>query len=207
MAAEAIDQRLTPEQYLERERRAEFKSEYRDGELIAMAGASLSHNRITTNLVRHLANQLDGRPCDVFAQDMKTRTTATRYAYPDVIVVCGEPEFLDAHNDVVTNPAVIIEVLSESTEADKSSYSRNSATFDRGEKFAAYQRRETLHEYVLVAQDKRCVERYLRRDDGLWLYERLDGLDAVLDLSSVGCTVRLSDLYHRVDVGSPGSEG
>ena len=184
---------LTPEEYLERERRSvEHKSEYRDGEILAMSGASLAHNRINSNLVRHLGNQLHGGPCEVLAQDMKTRSTPTRFSYPNVIVVCGEPEFLDENQDVITNPAVIIEILSPSTEA-----------YDRGEKFASYQQGDSLQEYVLVAQDRLSVEHYRRqREDNVWLYERLDRSDSRLRLTSVGCDVALSDIYERVQVAA-----
>lgn len=188
---------LTPEEYLEQDRRAERRSEYRDGEIIAIThqdgypGASLAHNRITANLVRHLGNQLDGAPCEAFAQDMRTRTAPTRYSYPDVVIVCGEPEFLDERQDVITNPTVIIEVLSDSTEA-----------YDRGEKFAGYQRRESFREYVLIAQNRCSVEHYTRQEGGLWLYERLDRLDARLNLPSAGCELALSDIYYRVNVGA-----
>ena len=195
VAVETV-RRLTPEEYLEQERRAERKSEYRDGEVVAMSGASFAHNRINSNLVRELGNQLYGKPCDVFAQDMKTRTTPTRFSYPDVIVVCGEPELLDENNDVVTNPTVIIEILSPSTEA-----------YDRGEKFAAYQRSASLQEYVLVAQDQIAVEHYIRRGGNLWLYERLDRPAARLSLPSLGCEVALSDIYYRISVGSEGEKG
>lgn len=196
VAAETVARHLTPEEYLERERNAEIKSEYRDGEIVAMAGASLTHNRINANLVRELGVQLRDKPCDVFAQDLKTRTTPTRFSYPDVIVICGEPEFLDENEDVVTNPTVIIEILSESTEA-----------YDRGEKFAAYQQRASLQEYVLVAQDRISVERYTRQEGNLWLYERQDRPDARLSLPSVGCEIALSDIYYRVNVGSGSEKG
>jgi Uma2 family endonuclease len=154
-----------------------------------MSGASLAHNRINSNLVRELGVQLRDKPCDVFAQDLKTRTTPARFSYPDVIVICGEPEFLDENQDVVTNPTVIIEILSPSTEA-----------YDRGGKFAAYQQSASFQEYVLVAQDRIAVEHYIRREGNLWLYERLDQPDGKLILPSVGCEVALSDIYYRVDV-------
>jgi len=189
VAVETVARGLTPEEYLERERRAEFKSEYRDGEIVAMTGASIAHNRINANLMRELGVQLRDKPCDVFAQDLKTRTTPTRFSYPDVIVICGEPEFLDENEDVVTNPTVIVEILSPSTEA-----------YDRGEKFAAYQQRESFQEYVLVAQDRLSVEHYTRQEGNLWLYERLDRPDARLNLPSIGCEAALSDIYYRVDV-------
>lgn len=181
--------RLTPEEYLKQEREATLKSEYRDGQLRAMAGASREHNRINTNLVRELGTQLKNSPCDVFSQDMKTRTSPTKFAYPDVVIVCGEPEFLDNEEDVVTNPTVIFEILSPNTES-----------YDRGDKFADYQQRTSLKEYVLIAQDKVSVERYTRQESGLWLYERLARRDDTLTLSSVNASLPLDEIYYRVDV-------
>lgn len=177
----------TPEEYLERERRAACKSEYRDGEIRAMTGASVPHNRLNANLVRELGSALKNRPCDVFSQDLKTRTTPTKYAYPDVVVVCGEPEFLDEHEDVITNPTVIFEILSPSTES-----------FDRGQKFADYQTSDSLQEYVLVAQDQIGVERFTRQESGLWLYQRLSRREDSLTLESVGVTIPLDDIYYRL---------
>lgn len=188
-------ERVTPEEYLARERRAEFKSEYRDGEIVAMSGASLAHIRINANLMRHLGNQLDGTPCEALGQDLKIRATTRRYSYPDVTIVCGEPDFLDENQDVATNPTVIFEILSNSTEA-----------YDRGEKFTAYQQRKTLREYVLVAQDRFSVEHYTRQENGMWLYESLDRPDARLILSAVGCEVALGDIYSRVNVAVTPSE-
>jgi Uma2 family endonuclease len=177
----------TPEEYLERERRAECKSEYRDGEIRAMAGASVPHNRLTANLVRELGNALKNRSCDVFSQDLKTRTTPTKYAYPDVVVVCGEPEFFDEHEDVIVNPTAIFETRSPSTES-----------FDRGDKFADYQQRDSLQEYILVAQDRVSVERFTRQPGGLWLYQRLHSREDALTLESVGVTIPLDEIYYRL---------
>lgn len=181
--------KLTPEEYLIWERQASLKSEYRDGELLAMAGASREHNRINTNLVRELSTQLKQSPCDVFSQDMKTRTASTKFAYPDVVIVCGEPEFLDDKEDVVTNPTIIFEILSPNTES-----------YDRGDKFADYQQRASLQEYILVAQDKVSVERYTRQISGLWLYERLARREDTLILSSVDASLLLDEIYYRVTV-------
>lgn len=192
VAAATPPERVTPEEYLRRERLAEFKSEYRDGEIVAMAGASLAHIRIDANLMGELVSQLKGKPCEPMGSDAKIRATRKRYSYPDVTIVCGEPQFLDEKGDVITNPTVLFEILSPSTEA-----------YDRGEKFAAYQQRATLRDYVLVAQDKVSVEHYTRQENGKWLYERLDRPDAVLRLPSVGCEVILSDIYARVTFPKP----
>ncbi|WP_395095037.1 Uma2 family endonuclease [Armatimonas sp.] len=182
-------QKLSPEEYLTWERQRACRSEYRDGEVVAMAGASPPHNRIVANLVGELHQQLKGKLCDVYPSDLKTRVTAMRYTYPDVIVVCGEPVFGSEASDVLTNPTVIFEVLSPSTEAN-----------DRGEKFADYQQSASLQEYILVAQDKVSVERYTRQTSGLWLYERLARREETLTLSSVSVAITLDEIYYRVAV-------
>jgi Uma2 family endonuclease len=134
-------QRLTPEEYLARERQVDTKSEFYDGELFAKAGASRSHNLIVGNVTGELRAQLRGRPCEVYPADMRVKVSETGlYAYPDVVVVCGEPRFEDEHLDTLLNPTVIVDVLSPSTEA-----------YDRGEKFAQYRKLASLREYVLIA--------------------------------------------------------
>lgn len=183
----------TPEQYLEIERRAAFKSEYYAGQMFAMAGASREHNVITGNVIRRLGNALDGRPCETYPSDMKVLVSASGlYTYPDVSVACGEPQFLDRQGDVLLNPLVIVEVLSDSTEA-----------YDRGAKFALYQRIESLQEYVLVSQDRARVERYVRQPGGQWLYSRTDGLEAEVPLDALGCRLPLAEVYARVQFALP----
>jgi Uma2 family endonuclease len=178
----------TPEQYLEIERRAAFKSEYYVGQMFAMAGASREHNVIARNVIRRLGNALDGRPCETYPSDMKVLVSAGGlYTYPDVSVACGEPQFLDRQGDVLLNPLVIVEVLSDTTEA-----------YDRGAKFALYQRIESLQEYVLVSQDRARVESYVRQSGGQWLYSRTDGLEGEVSLDALGCRLLLSEVYARV---------
>src|ERR1039458_7517573 len=129
---------ITPEEYLEVERKAEFRSEYLDGQVYAMAGTSPAHGRIALNLGRRLDEQLEGGPCEVFVADLKVRVeTAGPYFYPDLVVVCGGPQLQEGHKDILVNPKVVIEILSPSTES-----------FDCGKKFHAYARRESLSEYV-----------------------------------------------------------
>src|SRR5690349_21083307 len=132
---------LSPEEYLERERKAEFRSEYRGhGIVVAMAGASRWHNQITFSISGQLYNQLRGGHCRAYTNDMKVRLPGTlRYVYPDVVAACGDQEFQDEREDILTNPTLIIETLSDSTEA-----------YDRGEKWERYQQIPTLREYVLV---------------------------------------------------------
>lgn len=178
----------TQEQYLALERSATYKSEYLNGQILAMAGASLEHNTITANFVRVIGNRFTGRPCHVFSSDMRVKVIATGlYSYPDVVAVCGEMHFDDVQRDTLTNPGVIVEVLSPSTEA-----------YDRGEKFVHYRRLGSLAEYVLVAQDRVRVEHYLRQAAG-WVLTEMSDLDSHLNLVSIDCAVSLRDLYDKVE--------
>lgn len=181
------DYYLSPEEYLSMERRAEFKSEYVDGVAYAMAGGSERHNLITANIIIALGVQLRDRPCRVYPSDLKVRLpNSKRFFYPDVSVVCGETQFADEERDVILNPVLIVEVLSDSTEA-----------FDRGRKFSSYQQIESLREYLLVSQSEFVAEHYLRQEDG-WFYTRAAGTDAALGLPALNCRIALSDLYSKV---------
>ena len=181
--------RMTDEQYLAVERAAETKSEFFDGEMYAMSGASRWHSLLTVNLLARIHLQLEGSPCRIYNNDLRVQIESPRsYVYPDLVAVCGEPRFRDDAFDTLINPALIVEVLSPSTEA-----------FDRGGKFARYRRLDSLKEYVLVSQDRALVERYRRRGEE-WLLTEYRGLDAELELESVGCAVRLGDIYARVDL-------
>ncbi len=179
---------VTPDEYLEIERQAKHKSEYRSGQMFAMAGASREHNLVAGNIAGELRNRLKSRPCETYPSDMRVLVKATGlYTYPDVSVVCGEPQFADQRGDVLINPLVLVEVLSPSTEA-----------YDRGAKFALYQQLESLQEYVLVSQETPRVERYVRQPDGRWLYEQNAGLEAVLTLETLGIALPLTEIYERV---------
>jgi Uma2 family endonuclease len=169
------------------ERKAEFRSEYVNGEIIAMAGASREHNRITMNLGSRLDGQLDGSACEPFAADMRVRVSPSRYTYPDVVVAC-DPQFEDTSLDTLRNPIVIIEVLSPSTSGD-----------DRGWKFAHYRLNPTLTDYVLISQNEPLVEHYVRQNEGQWVLTILNGLEAVLRLPSITCELPLSVIYRRVE--------
>ena len=185
------EKRLTPEEYLQRERAAETKSEYDDGVVFAMSGASERHNLIVTNLVGELRARTRPR-CRVYPSDMRVRIfRPTRFFYPDVTVVCGESRFADDERDVLLNPLVIFEVLSESTLA-----------FDRGRKFFSYLSLESLQDYVLVWQDDCLVEHY-RRDGDQWLYAVARGLDSALPLPSAACELPLREIYYQVSLASP----
>jgi Uma2 family endonuclease len=178
---------ITPQQYLEMERQAETKSEYFAGEIFAMSGGTRQHSLIGGNVIGELGPQLRDRPCEVYTSDMKVRVTEEHYAYPDVTIVCGEARFADEENDVLLNPTLIVEVLSPTTEA-----------WDRGGKFEQYQQRESLQEYVLIAQDRPRIERFARQDDDEWLLTVRNGPEATITLPSIGCELALSEVYRKV---------
>jgi Uma2 family endonuclease len=183
---------VSPEEYLEVERQSDTKSEYMDGVVYAMTGARINHIRVVSNLTTELVTQLRGRRCDVLASEMKVRLQDSRkFFYPDVIVLCGEPQFHDEREDIILNPLLVVEVLSKSTEA-----------FDRGAKFQAYQTLDSLKEYLLVAQDRPIIEQYVRQADGKWTYTAAVGLESSLALPSVECTLNLSAVYDKVDLDS-----
>ena len=184
-------------EYLELERSSEERSEYLDGDILLMAGESREHADISSNLLREIGNQLKGTACRAWTKDMKVRsgpapenatTTKGLYSHPDIVVVCGEPEFHDAHTDILLNPKVIIEILSESTEA-----------FDRGEKFTRMQKwNPTLTDYVLISQDKPQIEHFAKPRKGAWTYQLFTGLDAQVEISSIHSTLKMTDVYDRV---------
>ena len=184
MSTPARKTRLASEEYLAIERAAEFKSEFYDGVMYAMSGASYEHNLINVNLLANLHNQLRGGPCRALVNDLRTSLTQGNYAYPDIVVVCGKPEFIDDQFDTITNPRVIIEVLSPSTQK-----------WDRGGKFAHYQRIATLQHYILVGQDGPAVERRDRQADDSWLTTGISWPDGILTLGSIGTAVPLSEIY------------
>lgn len=178
---------LSPEEYLAVERRAEYKSEYIDGVMYQMAGGSEAHNLITGNVVTELNVQLRDTPCKVYPSDMKVREPGSRkFHYPDVSVVCVETQFADQHRDVILNPVLIVEVLSDTT-----------AAYDRGKKFQSYQQINALQEYVLIAQDEPVVEQFVRQADGSWRYTKVESLDENVSLSSVDCRLALKDIYAK----------
>jgi Uma2 family endonuclease len=182
--------RITPEEYLARERQAETKSEYFDGEIFAMSGASPAHVLIVTNVVSELRQQLRGRDCRVYSTDLRVKVSATGlYTYPDVVVVCGEPRFEDEQADTLVNPKVIVEVLSKSTQ-----------DYDRGAKFEQYRTIASFTEYVLIAQDKPHVEHFLRQPDGRWLLAETNRLDDRIELESIGAHLALADVYEKVEL-------
>ncbi|MDQ2746906.1 MAG: Uma2 family endonuclease [Acidobacteriota bacterium] len=187
---------FTVEQYLEYEREADERSEFLDSEIYAMAGESRRHGDISANVTGILYVQIRGTPCRVRIKDTKVKSGALKerfgkgmISYPDVVVICGEPEYHDKHTDIVLNPTVIIEVLSEST-----------ADFDRGVKFTRYRMfNPTLTDYILIWQDEAIVEHYIRQASGDWLLKEYHGLDKTFRIDSIECSLNLADIYERVE--------
>lgn len=184
---------VSPAEYLRLERQADVKHEYRDGEIVEMAGSSRQHNLLNTNLIGLLYQQLRDGAFEVYPNDMRVKVSDTGlYTYPDASVVGGEPEFEDAEVDTLLNPIVLFEILSPSTES-----------YDRGEKFANYQTIDSLQEYILISQDRMRVDHYTRKDDIEWSFRAANGPEAVVELSSLGCAVKLGELYHKVPLENP----
>lgn len=198
MGIPKLKPRYSVDEYLEMERPAEERHIYLDGEIFAMAGESPAHAIISSNTLVALGVQLKGTPCVALTKDTKIRSGpipmpgASRkglFFYPDIVVVCGDMEFHDAHGDVILNPKVIVEILSKSTEG-----------FDRGEKFKRLQKHNpTLTDYLLIAQDKPQIEHFRRPRRGKWPHLVYSGLDASVEITSIKCTLKLADVYDRLD--------
>ena len=183
------ESRFSLEEYLSRERVAEYKSEFYQGEIFAMTGGSPTHNDISVNVVTSLKNKLRGSSCRPSASDQRIRIPANGLCtYPDASVVCGDREFDDSDKDAIINPVVIFEILSKSTER-----------YDRGKKFDLYRELESLKEYVLVSQTEAQVERFVRQDDGDWLLTVLKGSEAVLTFASIDVSLTLSEIYEDIE--------
>ena len=186
--SQQIQPYISPQEYLRLERQSDYKSEYVNGQIFAMTGASRKHNLITTNISRELSQQLKGRPCEVYAVDMRVKVRATGlYTYPDVAVACGEPEFEDDFIDTLLNPTLLVEVLSPSTER-----------YDRIAKSSYYRTMESLAEHLLVAQDEIRVEQYVRQPNGEWLLFEFLTLDRTVHLPSIACSLQLGEVYDRI---------
>jgi len=181
---------ISPEEYLRLERQSECKSEYLNGEVFAMSGASRKHNLITGNIGSEFNQQLRGKACEAYMSDMRVKVTSTGlYTYPDVVVVCGEPQFEDEYVDTLLNPTLLVEVLSQSTER-----------YDRIAKSSYYRTLDSLAEQLLVAQDEVRLEQYVKQANGQWLLFECSSLDKIVDLPSIGCTLALRDVYDKVSM-------
>jgi Uma2 family endonuclease len=182
--------RLTEEQYLAIERAAQFKSEFLNGEMFAMAGVSMQHSRIQTNLLVELSNRFQGSACEAFGSDFRVRVSSSgMYTYPDVSAVCGKPILADNHQDILLNPVVIFEVLSPSTES-----------YDRGLKFQHYRTIESLKDYILVNQNRILIEQFIRRADNTWTLRDYPRPEDELKIDSIGVQIPLARIYERVEI-------
>ena len=182
---------MTPEEYLVIEREAEYKSEYYRGEMLAMPSSNANHSRIAVRVAAALSDRIDsGLNWAVYNSDLRVRTEpGGLYTYPDISIVCGKPMFTDDQRDVLTNPRLILEVLSPSTEVK-----------DRGFKFRQYKAIPTLEEYVLVSQSEALLEGYGRQPGGEWrIYPEASGLDAVFQSRALGIEIPLAQIYRGID--------
>lgn len=186
---------ITPEEYLAREAQADYRSEYRNGELFALAGGTVNHNQIVVNLTVAFSKLFEGKPCRVFATDVRLHVKRSGLlCYPDLMVICGKIEFASGRDDTVTNPIVIVEVWSESTKA-----------YDRGEKFEMYRQISTLREVVMVDQARFYVEHF-HREGSSWVLQTLEKADALLILTSLQSEIPLATIYEKVEWQSNLSE-
>ncbi len=180
--------RITPQEYLIRERQASTKSEFYRGEVVEMVRGTANHSLIAANFMGEAGNVLKGRPCTVFNSDLRVQVQSTGlYTYPDATIVCGELEFDDDHRDTLLNPTVIVEVLSDSTEK-----------YDRGKKSNHYRQITSLKELILIAQDRPHAERFTRQPNGDWLFHEQKEMTADFELKSLGISVAISELYRGV---------
>lgn len=187
MTAVAIKM-YTQEEYLELERAAEYKSEYYRGEIFAMSGAKFNHNRIKENLSVEIGLFLKGKPCSSLSSDMRVHIPEnTLYTYPDILIVCGEPEFQDDHLDTLLNPSVIIEVLSLST-----------GSYDQGKKFYLYQSLKSLTEYVLIDSQELGARVFRKNDNGTWFVSSIAyDINGNIEISHIGLTLKMSAIYEE----------
>ncbi len=186
----------TVEEYLAFEREAFEKHEYIDGRIIplredfkvtAMAGASRRHNLVSGNIFGEIRNQLKGKNCEVYINDMRVRLKPNRYGYPDVVVVCDKPEFLDDEFDTLINPTVLVEVLSHSTRFK-----------DKTEKLEDFRKLDSLKECLLIEQDKMFIEHYVKQTPKQWILRIYESADEIINLESIGCEISLADIYLQV---------
>jgi Uma2 family endonuclease len=179
--------RVSPEEYVELEQKLGLKHEYHDGQMFAMSGASGTHSRLQVNATIEVGTRLRGTKCEAYSADFRVVIEAADMAtYPDLSVICGPVEPSKRYRNSCTNPTVLIEVLSPSTER-----------YDRGAKFEQYRKLASLREYVLVSQHEASVDLF-RLENGHWVLYEVRGEAAVLELSSIGIEIPMSDLYYNV---------
>jgi Uma2 family endonuclease len=189
MQLETEKRYYTPEEYLEIEEKAEYKSEYRDGEIIPMTGGTTNHNKITGNFYAYSKFALKGKKYDVYISDLRLWIPRYRqHTYPDVMVIEGQPIYTGTNTTTVMNPSLIIEVLSKSTK-----------NYDQGDKFLYYRSIPEFKEYILIDQYYYHVMQYVKTAEGQWLFNELEGESATLLLQTIDFEIKLSDLYEQVN--------
>ncbi len=178
---------ITPEEYLEMERKSQYKHEYYDGQVIAMSGARMAHNRILSNLITQIGPYLEGKDCSILPSDMRVSTpNHNSYMYPDATIVCEEPQLEDEQFDTLLNPVVIFEILSLSTK-----------NFDKGEKFSYYRHIPSFREYIMIDSTKKFIEAARKQADGSWQFEEITKPDASLIIRSIRYMLPLEKIYYR----------
>lgn len=187
-----IEKVYTDDEYLTFERQALEKHELIDGEIVAMAGATREHVVICTNVLAGIHARVRGRNCETYGMDMRVRMKKGRYGYPDVVVVCGEPQFADDEFDVLLNPVLVVEVLSISTRFR-----------DKTEKLETYQKMESIREVLLIEQDVLRIEHYIKQTPMQWLVKIYEGRGGTIDLESVNCSLPVDEIYDRIDFSPP----
>jgi Uma2 family endonuclease len=180
--------RLSVEEYLALDRAAEVKSEYHDGELFPLSAVTLSHAFISAKVIRLIDGQLVKTACRVAVSPLRVRVSPTRFVIPDLFVLCGKAELTDEHQDTITNPKVIVEILSPST-----------ADYDYGGKFSLYRRLPSFDEYVLISQDQPRVETFGKKLNKEWVLRTHEGLDATVVLESIKVTLPLREVYEGIE--------
>lgn len=181
---------ITEEEYLEFEQSSVSKHEYYRGEIFAMTGGTEPHNLLAGNTYASFHAQLRQRPCRVYNSDQRIKVMATGlHTYPDVTVVCGQPQFIEPSRLTIINPTVIVEVLSPSTER-----------YDRGMKFQHYRTIPSLQDYLLISQDDQRIEHYTRQENGVWQLHEAVGLTGQVTIQSIGCILTVADVYEKVEL-------
>ena len=188
VVASSPSTKVTAEEYLALNRAAEFRSEFIDGEIIAMSGGSMRHSGVKINLVGEVRDALRGTPCQAFDSDLRVRVSPRMYAYPDLTVVCGKPMLADDREDILLNPRVIFEVLSPSTEY-----------YDRGVKFRRYREIESLTDYILVDPDQARIEQFTRGQAHTWIFRDCQSACEILLIESIGASVPIARIYERIE--------
>jgi len=189
MSLPGTSPRLTEAEYLEIERAAEFKNEFFEGEMLAMGGGTPQHSLIATNLAREFGNRLNSGRCVPYNTDLRIKVEATGLCtYPDLSVICGPLQFAAGTNDTVVNPTLLVEVLSDSTEA-----------YDRGKKFEHYRQLPSLRQYLLVSQNEPRIEQFVQQPDRRWMLQEIAGREASLELPSLRITISLAEVFAKVE--------